>query len=421
MARRATGRVIGLGFSVDGKMLATTSDDGSVSVWDVASASQRETFAGHAGAAVGPTFSRDGTTLFSASDDGSVFVWDVYGARRLGRPFRFSPVAQPGAGAHAAGQGASTAVAVSPDSSLFATSPAPNRVTVWRARDLSVVGELRGPCGPVVSLAWSHDGRRLAATGNAPQTVEWNVQSRKIVKLFGPAGELGSAGVNFSPDDKLIGMAGVDGTLRLYDARTGRRLVKLPAKGTLQDLDFSSDGQRVASAGLTGDILIWNVMRQRLERTIHHGSAFLSIRFSPDGKEIATGDFAGSVDFWDAASGRHVGRALGEQNGYVLSVTYSPSGDEVVTTSTDGQFRLWDLTSGKLVGGPLPGAETGGWGTFFPNGKQVIGVFPSGAGVVWNVDPAAWKRRACQVANRDLTQSEWRNVLPQRRYRRVCP
>ena len=46
-----------------------------------------------------------------------------------------------------------------------------------------------------------------------------------------------------------------------------------------------------------------------------------------------------------------------------------------MTTSTDGQFRLWDLASGKLVGSPLPGADVGGWGTFFPDGKHVIAIF----------------------------------------------
>ena len=302
MGRRATGRVIGVGFSRDGKVLATTSDDGSVDVWDVPTASLRETFTGHAAAAAGPIFSPDGATLYTASGDGSVIAWDVRGKRRLGRPFRFAPVAQGGEGVHAPAQGVAGAVAVSPDSSLFVTSPGPKRVTLWRARDLAVVGELRGPVTGLQSLAWSHDGRLVAATGNGGDTVVWDVRTRKIVKLLGPGGPGGTVGVNFSADDRLLGTAGQDGTVRLYDVRTGAGIATLkskPRRGTcltpsgrctLQDLDFTSDGRRVAAAGLADDISIWDLGRRMLERTIHHHDPIMSIRFSPDGKRIATGD-----------------------------------------------------------------------------------------------------------------------------------
>ena len=420
MTHRATGRVVALAFDATGRALATASDNASVDIWDVPARSLRETFAGHAAAALALLFNPAATTLYSGSSDGSVIVWDLRGERRLGQPFRFDPVAETSEGVQTPTQNASTAVAVSPDGSLFVTSPAPGRITLWRARDQAVVGELRGPCGFVVSLAFSHDGRLVAATGNARETVVWNASTRKIVKLLGPAGPMGAAGVNFSPDDKLVGTAGVDGRLRVYDVRTGRSLGSVGAKTSLQDLDFSSDGKFAAAAGLGGDIMIWNVTRRTLERTIHHKDAILSIRFSPDGQKIATGDLPGNVDFWDAATGQRVGRTLGGHNGLVLSVTFNPSGTEVVTTSSDGKFRLWDLASGKLVGAPLPGAETGGWGTFFPNGKQVIAVFPTGVGVVWNVDPAAWRAQACRVAHRNLTRIEWRDFLPQRGYRHVC-
>jgi WD40 repeat protein len=349
-----------------------------------------------------------------------VIVWDLHGGRRLGRPFRFDPIAEAGEGAHAPAANASRAVAVSPDSSLFVTSPAPGRVTLWRAGDQAALGELRGPCGDVVSLAWSHDGRLVAATGSARETVVWNVATTKIVKLLGPAGPMGANGVSFSPDDRLVGTAGIDGKLRLYQLRTGRQIASVQVKGSLQDLDFSPDGERVAAAGLAGDIAIWSLARQTLERTIHHKDAILAIRFSPDGEEIATGDLPGNVDFWDPLTGRQVGRALGGQNGYVLSVTFNPKGTQLMTTSSDGKLRLWDLGSRKLIGAPLPGADTGGWGTFFPNGKQVIAVFGLGTGVVWNVDPAAWKVQACRIAHRNLTLAEWEDFLPQRGYRAVC-
>ena len=424
--RRATGRVLALAFSPNGKALATTADDGSVSIWDLPSGALRERFTGHAGAALGPLFKRDGATLYTGSSDGSVIVWDVRGQRRLGQPFRFDPVALAGVGAHTPSQNVSTAVAVSPDNSLFATSPAPGRLTLWRSADQAVVAQLEGPFGYVVSLAFSHDGRLLAATGNATNTVVWNVANRKIVRILRSPFSAGAAGVAFSPDDQLLATSGV-GTpktpalLRVYDLRTSRLIGNVVTRhNTLQDLDFTPDGHLLTSAGLDGKILVWNVAQRALERTILHHVAILTIRFSPDGKTIATGDLSGNVNFWDAQTGRPVGHTLGGQNGLVFSVAYIAAGRELVTTSGDGQLRLWDVASGRLVGSPLPGSSTGGWGTAFPDGRRAISVFYDGTGVIWNLDPAAWKTAACRLAHRNLTRAEWHDLIPERPYRQVC-
>jgi WD40 repeat protein/DNA-binding SARP family transcriptional activator len=427
MQRRATGRVLALAFNRKGDVLATTSDDGSVGVWDLPTASLRERLVGHSGAALGPVFNTDGDTLYTGSSDGSEIVWDVGGERRLGQPFRVDPVPAAGEGLLIAARNASTAVATSPDNTLFATSPAPGRVTLWRAAHQTVLADLRGPFGYVVSLAFSHDGRLLAVTGNAPNTVVWNVATRRIVGILRSPVHAGAAGVAFSPDDRLLATSGV-GTLtqpallRVYNLRTGRLIVNVVMEhDTLQDLDFAPDGRLLASAGLDGKIVVWNIARRRLERTIAHGNPILTIRFSPDGRSIVTGDLSGTVDFWDPLSGRRVGLTLGGQNGHVYSVAYEPDGRELVTVSGDGKLRLWDLSSGRLLGSPLPGADTGGWGTSFRDGKRTIAVFGDGTGVIWNIDPSAWKAKACRVANRNLTPAEWHDFLPQRKYRQSCP
>jgi WD40 repeat protein/DNA-binding SARP family transcriptional activator len=418
--RRATGSVIALAFSADGRVLATASDDGSLGVWDVASATWRETLVGHAAAAFGPAFDPAGATLYSGSSDGSLMAWDVRGDRRLGRPFRFDPVAETGEGRPLPEQSATAAVAVSPDSSLFATTPGPGRVTLWRTATQTVVGELRGPSGPVLSIAWSHDGRFVAGTGNAPETVVWNVATHKIAKVLGPAAPMGNAAVAFSRDDRLIATSGLDGMLRVYGRQTGRIVGREQVRGSLQDLDFSPNDDTIATAGLSGDIAIWNVRKRTLERTISHGVAIFTVRFSPDGTEIATGDLPGNVDFWNPATGRQLGRTLGGRSGAIFSVSFNPAGTELMTTSADGKLRIWDLASGKLLGTPLPGAQTGGWGLFFPNGRQAIAVFGWGNGIVWNLDPATWKKHACRVANRNLTRAEWHSFLPERRFSAVC-
>ena len=174
-----------------------------------------------------------------------MIVWDVRGERRLGRPFRFDPVAAAGEGVHTAAENASTAVAVSPDNSLFATSPAPAASPLWRASDQAVSAELHGPFGYVVSLAFSHDGRLLAVTGNAPNTVVWNVATRKIVRILRSPVSAGARRRRLlarrpSARDLRRRHADAPALLRVYDLRTGRLIGNVVTRhNTLQDLDFT--------------------------------------------------------------------------------------------------------------------------------------------------------------------------------------
>jgi WD40 repeat protein len=422
-AGRSPGTVTSIAFAPGGRLFASGSSGGTIVVWDAVDGF-RESLPGHAGAVVGLVFSRDGRTLFSGSADGTVMAMDVTGERRLAQPFAYAPVASRVAGPPRPGSG-STAVAVSPDGSLFATQPGRDRVTLWRASDLTVVGELRGPCGSLDSLAFSHDGRLLAAAGDARNTVVWDVRTHRIVKLLGQGARRGggASGVDFSPDDTLVATAGVDGRLRVSDVRTGRLFANIPGHTTLQDVDFSSDGQLVVGAGLGKKVVVWDLPHQRLVRMIDQPDLIFAIRMSPDGRSLVTGDSRGSVRFWDARTGRAAGRTIGGQNGSATSVTYDPTGTELMTTSSDGKVRLWDLHTSKLIGAPLDFSERArwGWGTYFPDGRHVVIVFDSGLGVVWNVDPGAWAEQACRIANRDLTTAERRDFLPGRASRPTCP
>jgi WD40 repeat protein/DNA-binding SARP family transcriptional activator len=420
LAGRVGGSIQALSFSADGKLLASADGDGSVAVWDVATASLGEIFLGHSTAASGVALSPDGTTLYSASFDGSVIAWDVTGGRRLGQQFGFHPVG-PARAEAAPPRNVSPAVAVTPDSSLFATSPAPGRVTLWHSRTLAPEArELRGPVGLVISLAFSRDGKLLAATGTTPDTAVWDVKTGKLVQILRGGGRMGSSAVAFGLDRVTLALAGVDGNVRLYDLRTGAIVGRLIARGTLEDVDFSPDGKLIAAAGLVGDISVWNLARRKIVTRLSDHVAIFTLRFSPDGTMLASGDNSGNVIFWDFAHNRPLGRSLGGHNGLVISVSFDPSGKTLATVSNDGKFRLWDVASRTLIGAPLPGSDTGGWGTFFPDGKHVIATFVSGVGVIWNVDPAAWEAQACNVAHRNLTRTEWGTYLASERFSDVC-
>ena len=72
-----------LRFSPDGALLASTSRDGAVFVWEVATGATREDLAGHTEAVPGLDFGADGATLYTASSDGTLLIWDLAGDRRF--------------------------------------------------------------------------------------------------------------------------------------------------------------------------------------------------------------------------------------------------------------------------------------------------------------------------------------------------
>lgn len=409
---RATGSIEAVAFSPDGRTLATADDDGTVAVWNVGAGALIETLEGHSAAVQAVVFSPDGRTLFTAGYDGSVIALDVGGARRLGQPFRYS--------SHLVGfpTGAS---AISRSGSVFAVSPQPDRVVLWRAATRTpLTPALRGPVGDVSGFAFSPDGTLLAAAGSRG-TVVWDTTTKTVVRSV-PARH-GASAVVFTPNGDLLAIGRGDGIDTLLDLRTGRQTGRLAAQGSVTGLDVSQDGKLLASASLTGITTIWDVARQRKVAELASPStvAAFAVRFSPDGKLVAVGDSSGRVVFWDARSGRRVGSPIVVNGNDVGSVAFDPHGRTLVTSSGDGKLRLWDVATRTLIGPALPGSTGGGQVNFFQNGKHVLAVFRAGTGIVWNVDAAAWKARACSVAGRNLTHAEWTSFLGRRGYRKVCP
>jgi WD40 repeat protein len=67
-------------YSPDGRTLAVgTHDDGRVGIWEVASGQERRIFQGHEAAVLSLACAPDGKRLASSSDDGTVLLWDVRG------------------------------------------------------------------------------------------------------------------------------------------------------------------------------------------------------------------------------------------------------------------------------------------------------------------------------------------------------
>jgi WD40 repeat protein len=90
-----------------------------------------------------------------------------------------------------------------------------------------------------------------------------------------------------------------------------------------------------------------------------------------------------------------------------------------------GELRLtivlWDIASAQPRG-TLEGSATTLSVTFTPDGKRLVTGHSNGKVALWDVDLEGWPKRACQIANRNLTRDEWKTLVGEALpYRAVCP
>ena len=114
---------------------------------------------------------------------------------------------------------------------------------------------------------------------------------------------------------------------------------------------------------------------------------------------------------WDVAGRTPLGEPLKGHQDTVQGATFSPDGKTLASASADKTVMLWDVVSRTPLGEPLKGHQGEVWGvTFSPDGKTLASASADKAVMLWDLDVALWLRRACAIANRNLTHREWRNT-----------
>ena len=106
--------------------------------------------------------------------------------------------------------------------------------------------------------------------------------------------------------------------------------------------------------------------------------------------------------------------------GVVSQVSFSPDDHSVAVSSADHTSSVWDLRTRSRVGnafGPYQGTIPAA--LFAPDGHLMIGLLANA--IAWPMDVGTWERFACRVAGRNLTRTEWHDLLPNRPYEAVCP
>ena len=271
-------------------------------------------------------------------------------------------------------------VAFSADGKRIATGSTDRTVKVWDAASGQELHAIKGHTSPVNSVVFSPDGKRIATgSGVFQQFIPgelkvWDVATgQELLTLKGHNGPVSS--VAFSPDGTRLASGSGDGTVKVWDVASGQELHAFKENGPVNSVAFSPDSTRLASGSgmltILGGVKVWDVASgQELCGLKGHTAGVDSVAFSPDGKRIASGGFDKIVKVWDAANGQELLPLKGHSE-RVTSVAFSPDGKRIASGSFDKMVKVWDADKGlellTLKGHTNVVASV----VFSPDGKQL--------------------------------------------------
>jgi WD40 repeat protein len=195
--------------------------------------------------------------------------------------------------------GTPLSVAASPTGALVAVGDSGGAVTVWNQTGPQGQTLPANDLGAVTLLAFSSDGRYLAAVGPAanPRIALYDVTTAQLLRTL-QGSDAAITAVAFQPGSEVLATTSFDGVVRFWNAGDGiiaRTIAAPDAEGWFAGIAFSPDGSMLAASSAAGTVMVYDAGTGALLAEHVLEFSLTAISFSPDGSLLAVGSHDNSV------------------------------------------------------------------------------------------------------------------------------
>lgn len=239
---------------------------------------------------------------------------------------------------------------------LTASSALDSVIRVWDLTTNETRAVMEAPPAEVWAVAFDPhpDGARtLAAAGGAGACVNLfslETKDKTAVLSLPPAGhdkeraDKFVLSVAYSPDGKRLAAGAMDGTVAVFDVESARMLHVLEGhKMPVRSLAFSPDSKTLLTGCDDSNVHMYDAEHAALAAAFTgHASWVLSVAWAPDGDSFVTGSSDRGVKVWDV-TGRACSQTLTQHTDSVWGIVFRPDGTRLASCSDDKSICIYDV------------------------------------------------------------------------------
>jgi len=148
-----------------------------------------------------------------------------------------------------------------------------------------------------------------------------------------------------SPDKRFLAAAGHH-SVKLYDIKSTNPNALLTFEGhtgNVTGVAFHCEGKWMVTSSEDGTVKIWDTRTGTIQRSYSHGSPVNDVVIHPNQGEIISCDRAGSVRIWDLAENNCSHEMIPQEDVSVSSVTVASDGSLLCAANNEGNVIVWHL------------------------------------------------------------------------------